>query len=457
LRPAIERLDSRELLSAGIGHPVGPFATPRPFLTRVAQPTLFVATHPAIFKQLSTVLGPGIDSIEKKLTFQTRPPQNPLEAEVASQPFFNSTFSRLDTYTLLSSPAVNSVLGQGAQSLTGTYQVTVPLSQVFGTSLDVNNTVTINPNDPVSPSAFALPVTYTVTVPSANVLASANGTALVTVPQSALFQQALGGTLGANVYGVTGPLLVQILRSSLPNGGPTAARNVPGLRLESALIRNHLFPNGAVFWRLMHVAAAQSLFNLTSDQAGLVSRGLIQFLITVSGLNQSGVFNPSVPLPAPQLVNGPLNGTFEVSLGALRELSKVGPKLNGLQLPAVGNFPGQIDVGYVFDRSGSYGLALTVRGPLSSSPPLNSTDHALGDVRVQVSDAPNIGALSGLRNVEGLNLGSGLAASLDYSNSGGVVTFGAGAGYGAGLEYGTGVSYTLVIPLGNVNKLFPTA
>jgi hypothetical protein len=456
LTPEVERLDTRELLSHGIGHPVGPFATPNPFLLRVSHPAQFVPAHPAILKELSAVLGPGIDTIEAKLTFQTQAQQNPLEAKVASQPFVNSTFSRLDTYTLLTSPALNAVLGQGAQSLTGTYQVTVPLKQVFGTSLDVNNTVTITPNDSVNPPAFALPVTYMVTVPSTNVLVNANGTALVTVPESALFQQALGGTLGSSVYGVTGPLLVQIFRSSLPSGGPTAARDVPGLRLENALLHNSFFPDGAGFFRLLRVAADRELFTLSQDQLGAVSSGLIEFLTAVSALNQSGTFTPSVPIPAPTLVHGPLDGTFEVSLGALRELTGVDPSVSGLQLPEVGNFPGQIDVGYVFDRAGDYGLALTVRGPLSSSPPLNSANHALGDVRVQVSNAPNITALNGLRNVEGLNLGSGLAGSLDYSNSGGAVSFGAGVGYGSGLEYGTGVSYTLVIPLGNVYKVIPS-
>jgi hypothetical protein len=205
------------------------------------------------------------------------------------------------------------------------------------------------------------------------------------------------------------------------------------------------------------VAADRGLFNLSAAQAAAVGSGLVQFLAAVAEFQQAGVFNPAVPIPAPALVSGPRDGTVAVSLGAVRELSGVAAGLGGLQLPGVGNFAGRLDVGYVFDRAGNYGLVLTARGPLSSSPPLSAPDHALGDVRVSVSDAATIGGLAGLRTVEGLDEGSGLSGSLDYSNAGGVVSFGAGVGYGAGLEYGTGVSYTQVIPLGNLFQVIPAA
>ena len=48
----------------------------------------------------------------------------------------------------------------------------------------------------------------------------------------------------------------------------------------------------------------------------------------------------------------------------MRELASVDPSLSGLQLPVVGNFDGRIDVGFVLDRAGNFGIALTARGPL---------------------------------------------------------------------------------------------
>ena len=80
---------------------------------------------------------PGIDSIEKTITFQGKAPQNPLQARIASQPFVGGTFSRLDTYTLLNSTAMNAVLGVGGESLSGTYQVRVPQRQIFGTQAPI--------------------------------------------------------------------------------------------------------------------------------------------------------------------------------------------------------------------------------------------------------------------------------------------------------------------------------
>ncbi len=135
------------------------------------------------------------------------------------------------------------------------------------------------------------------------------------------------------------------------------------------------------------------------------------------------------------------------------------PALAGLQLPGIGNFEGKIDAGFVFDRLGNYGLVLTARGPLLSAPPgFESSDLIGGDVQVEVSNAPNLEALNGIRLVEGVTMGSALQAGMAASNTqGGAVTLAASAGYGVGLEYGTGVAYTQVIPLGNVYALIPQA
>jgi hypothetical protein len=140
-------------------------------------------------------------------------------------------------------------------------------------------------------------------------------------------------------------------------------------------------------------------------------------------------------------------------------LLDVNPAVNGLALPALGNFPGRLDVGYVFDRSGNYGLMLTLRGPLQNANPVPTpVDVASGDIRVEVSNAPNISSLTGQRVVEGVDVGSGDSSDLGLSEyAGGITTFSASAGNGFGLEYGTGVGYSTVIPLGNVYAPIPAS
>jgi hypothetical protein len=126
-------------------------------------------------------------------------------------------------------------------------------------------------------------------------------------------------------------------------------------------------------------------------------------------------------------------------------------------LPGIGNFPGRIDVGYVFDRAGNFGIALTARGPLASAPGGVASANVIGgDIRIVASDAPNLSALNGTRTVEGVSQGSPSAGGLESSRyTSGISTFAASAGYGAGFEFGTGTAYTQVIPLGNVYALVP--
>ena len=141
----------------------------------------------------------------------------------------------------------------------------------------------------------------------------------------------------------------------------------------------------------------------------------------------------------------------------MRELASVNPALSGLPLPVVGNFEGRIDVGFVLDRAGDFGIALTARGPLTGAPPgVTSANEIAGDIRIEVSNAQNISDLNGLSTVEGLNQGASLSGDVETSRlQNGVSTFGASVGYGAGLEYGTGIEYTQVIPLGNAYALIP--
>ncbi len=268
-----------------------------------------------------------------------------------------------------------------------------------------------------------------------------------------------GGGLQSDVYAATGPVLTEALRSGLSQPAPNAPRTVPGLRLVDSF-GGHASFGGAqagTFLRAFRVAADRKVFALSSRQSDLVVQGIARFEDQVNQLNNAAAFRPAVPAPAPALPEGRLNGTLEVSLGAFRNLAGIDPTLAGLQLPGIGNFAGRIDVGYVFDRAGNFGIALTARGPLASAPTGVASANAIGgDIRIEVSNAPNLAALNGRRSVEGLTQGSPSAGGLETARyASGISTFAASTGYGAGFEFGTGTAYTQVIPLGNVYALVP--
>jgi hypothetical protein len=276
-----------------------------------------------------------------------------------------------------------------------------------------------------------------------------------------LLNSALSDTGGqfSSIYSATGPVVADALLTGSFHSGPNSPSTVPGLRLVGALQRNHNFPTAQTssLLRAFHVAVERQVFSLSSDQANLVSSGITQFENQVTSMLQAGTFQPPVPPAAAILPKGPLGGTLEVTLGAYRNLTDIAPGLGGLQWPNVGNFPGRIDVGYVFDRAGNFGIALTARGPLApATKGVASADVIGGDLRVGVSNAPNLSALNGTHTVEGLTQGFALSGGLEVSNAAnGVSTFAYSVGYGSGLEFGTGLSYTQVIPLGNVYALVP--
>ncbi len=166
--------------------------------------------------------------------------------------------------------------------------------------------------------------------------------------------------------------------------------------------------------RAFHNAVDRGVFTLSAAQNQLVVAGIAQFFSQVSALSQAGAFQPTTPPAAPTLPVGPLNNTVEVSLGSLRNLSDAPSELGGLQLPVIGNFPGRVDVGFVFDKAGNFGMAFTARGPLSGSPKgVASPDAIGGDIRIEVSNAPSLTALDGEHLVEGLTQGSVLSGGLE--------------------------------------------
>ncbi len=137
-----------------------------------------------------------------------------------------------------------------------------------------------------------------------------------------------------------------------------------------------------------------------------MNAGVSSFEQNVAALNEAGTFTPSVPPPAVTLPRRQLRGTIEVSLGALRIPVSADASQTGLQIPNVGNFPGRIDVGYVFDRHGNFGVMLTARGPLSGVPQKVATTNLVdGDIQVEVSNATNISALNGYRAVRSVEPG----------------------------------------------------
>jgi hypothetical protein len=214
-----------------------------------------------------------------------------------------------------------------------------------------------------------------------------------------------------------------------------------------------------LYVRSLRIAIERGVFTLNSTQFAEVQAALQQFNQIASSLNQSGTFTPPIPPAAPPLPRGQLGGTLEISTGALRNLISVAAGQTGLNLPEIGNFPGRIDVGYIFARNGDYGLALTLRGPLYPSPSFPPVDNVGSTIQIEASNAHSLTALDGLRTVEGLSIGTALMGTVTASrvNDSGVSTFATSAGYGAGMEYGTGVAYTQVIPLGNLNALIPQA
>ncbi|MDB5349056.1 MAG: hypothetical protein JWN86_303 [Planctomycetota bacterium] len=465
LTPAVEGLDTRKLLSAGrVGANLGPYLSPGNMVPRVSSPAVIVDPHHSINTFLAAQIGSGVDTVEQQVAAKGSSKNAQVADVILSNPFIHSVFSRQDTYTLLGSVATTALRATptptSAQADSVTYQV------------PSEATYTIAPGAAMA-TVQVLPVGSTrgfvLMVPISNIRTFApadSGKAEVQVPSSLLPADVLRPPTPAvsngpltQTYSSAGAVILSAFRSAVPRSGPNAPRSIPGLRLAGAFATNGNFrvanPGGLL--NSFRVAVDRNVFALSGTQTNKLNIGLMQFESTVASMSTTGAFTPAVPPAAPKLPKGPLNGTVTVSLGTLRELTNVAATQTGLQIPNLGNFPGRIDVGYVVDRQGNFGISLTVRGPLSGAPKgVASSDVVAGDLQVELSNARNLSDLTGTRNIEGLNQGAGLSGALSASSyNNGTSTFATSAGYGSGFEFGTGTAYTQVIPLGNVYALIP--
>jgi hypothetical protein len=465
--PAGDGLEKRRTLSASaLGHHLGAYLAPGTGVVRPSSPPQLVNPRTGVNDFLAGQLGPDLTTVQGQIQARGSSSQNSLATAVVANPFINAVLRSQDTYTLLGSATSAANSNQAPLIVSGpatAIVVSVPQqAQIVALGPD---TSTIQ----VLPTSTA--VGYFVQVPTTNIQTYPPGstvTATVQIPVSSvppnvpvtLPPAPPSGTL-SGVYADTSPLLVDALQTATARPAPNTPRSVPGLRLAGALQHNRNFPiaSAPALLRAFHVAVTRQVFTLTQAQQTAVSNGFGAFQGTVATLAQAGAFTPATPPAPPALTTGPLNGTLEVSLGALRNLADVQSSLTGLQLPNIANFPGRLDVGYVFDRAGDFGLLLTARGALAGAPTgVASANVLAGDIQVEVSNAPNLAALGGQRVVEGLSQGTGLSAGVSSSsNASGVSTFGASVGYGSGLEFGTGAAYSQVIPLGNVYALIPSA
>jgi hypothetical protein len=506
LSPCVEDLDRRELMTAGgLPNSLGPYLNPSQFGPRISQPAKVVNPHTSIQQLLSSVLGPGIDKLQAQSKSIGDSPRAVLKQTVLEQRYVHSILSDGDVYRLFGSPAFNSLIG--SQQVSGMTSISSQSSPATNTASTTPTTSTSSSTaTPSAPSgtastaapdplvAFSIPqqasiqsigtstsvvqvnpvngiAGFLATVPISNIHILSQGPPVVgsvLIPLSLLptgfpVPTATVISIGtfSSTYASTTPLLQQMFNAGVRGVSPNAPNAVPGLRLAPFLLHNNPFPTQVArkdFEKTLRLAVQRNVFTLNGIQTAAVSAGISQFAAQVRAMGTNGEFTPAVPKPPPSLPSRSLSGTLEVSVGAVRRLLDVDPSISGLPLPVLGNFPGRLDVGFIFDRSGNYGIILTLRGPLLNANPVPTpVDVASGDVRVEVSNATNIGALTGRRLVEGVEVGSGVSADLGISQyDSGVSTFSASAGDGFGLEYGTGVGYSTVIPLGNVHALIPS-
>jgi hypothetical protein len=462
INPQLDQLEDLQLLSTGTGvhHSLGPFFAPSLIRPRVSSPAQLVDPHILINTYMTSILGSEVQPIEQAVENQQTSTRSNLVEGVLGNPFVHSILGVKDSFTLLNSPGMSALIGfspsqSGQTSSSGVIYV-VPVSSILAVN-GATSTVSIPPSN-----NFA---GFIVEVPTSNLRLLSDGTVSVLVPQDQIPVNAppptstaqLTGAL-ADVFSVMGPLIASALQTSLPLKAPNAPASVPGLRLARLVAHTRSYPLASTpfLLRMLRVAVDRGLYNLGATQMIQVQSALQQFETQASSLNQQGVFNPAIPPAPPPLPPARLGGTLQVSIGALQDLINVAPGATGLQLPGVGNFPGRIDAGYIIARNGDYGLALTLRGPLYPAATQPGVDNVGSTIQIEVSNASNLSQLNGLRNTEGLSIGTALMGTVTTSRSStGISTYATSAGYGVGFEYGTAIAYTLIIPLGNMNAIIP--
>jgi hypothetical protein len=471
LKPYAERLDARVMLAAS-GHTLGPYIAPATITPRVTQPSAEQSVRIAINNYLAAILGETqLKPIQAQVLAQKTGTRVQLTERILQQPFVQTLFGTRDTYTLLNSAAMGELIGVNVISdrlqTDNTVRYLLPDASAILAFGSASATVQIPPNDGVDGFIAEVPLAnlrkrsdglYTVDVPRDRLPANAPTPVTINVVTGALQQ----------TFQETGPILSSALLTGQHTPTPNAPRTVPGLRLARFLGTNAAFPAAAAQRRMLRqlrIAVSREVYTPDSRQIAEIQAALAAFLLEVDDLNQSGVFTPQAPPVAPIPIRGPLNGTLVVSVAAIRDLTDVPVPLRGLPLGEVTdtqavsraiNLRGRIDVGYLIDKAGNFGMILTARGPLLANPPgFTSSNTIAGDVRIEVSNASTIQQLGGIRVEEGLTVGAALQSTLGMSNSAGIAAWSTSVGYGSGFQYGTSVAFSKVIPLGNINALLP--
>jgi hypothetical protein len=473
MAPSLEALGERALPAAtATAGALGPYIAPATIAPRVSQPSAEQNVHNAISNYLAAVLGEQqLRPIQQRVAAQETSTRAPITQRILSKPFVRALFANRDTYTLLNSNAMSQLIGVTVVSDSLETQSTVRYLLSGSSDLLSIGSETALVQIPANGSVAG----FIATVPTSSVRARSDGLYTVDVPRDQIPTNApapitineVTGSL-QTTYLQTGPILANALQTGRHTGTPNAPRTVPGLRLSSLLATNQAFPSGSSqhrLVRLMRVAVARKVFTPTAAQRERINATLADFLSEVDALKQSGTFTPPQPPVAPTPIKGPLKNTLAVTVAAIRDLDSVPVSISGLPLGQVVdsegvartiNLRGRIDVGYVIDSNGNYGLIFTARGPLLEDPPgLQSADTIGGDIRIEVSNATSLERLDGLRDEEGLTLGGALESTISTSNANGVSRWGVSVGYGSGFEFGTAVAYTRVVPLGNINALLP--
>src|SRR5262245_29743041 len=261
-----DRLELLQLLSTGTGvhHSLGAVIAPSVVRPRVQQPAKIVDPHVSINNFMAAMLGSEIQPIQQVVETRSTSQHSKLVDSVLGDAFVHTTLSDQDTYTLLTSSGMGSLIGLSQVSDTATY--VVPTSSILLLGQPTSQVLI--------PSSGGLPG-FIVSVPTTNLRPLSDGQVAVLVPLSLIpvnappptSVSALTGSL-ADVFATSGALIVSALNTGLPLHAPNAPPTVPGLRLARLLAHERSYPLGRVhrLLRMFRIAVNRGLFNLGSDQ-----------------------------------------------------------------------------------------------------------------------------------------------------------------------------------------------